>query len=423
VATNIRLVPDEQAWHGLCSRMRPLIVDVPTDATLTVGDFISRVGAAAMPVGAKDFTVAILDKSSPQKRRVLDSGEVLSKALAGRAGTVEVICLPPPGAVCAGSQSKSEAASAVDTTLLHAKAGQRRMADKYCPDEMLRELAALPVPTYASPAGLVPVDDGADWVREVLSCASGIQRASKGRGHLSDRIFYQSSEFCALYVGHPKSTVHLLVTPTRLLRRKDVSASSAALVRRMAHFARHLSESLSSLHPDLRFQHGLRLREGRVQQLHAHILSLDLRAPRLDFVSRRHFEDFTGGEDCIMSLDAAAARLEAGCSLPSGGGMMSCDQRPLSTELSCHRCGHLFGNAFMQLLQHLQRCDAWPPGQSEKCAPAAAVPADSASAGPGARELAQLEEMGFLAFGRDALWRALVTGGSVERAVAMLAES
>merc|ERR1719469_1078961 len=158
------------------------------------------------------------------------------------------------------------------------------------------ELTESQVRAYKPPQGaqaIVPVSPGTDWVREVIQHLSGIQRKSKGHGQASQFVFHQCTEFVALYAGFAKSTVHLIVTPKRFLRTSEMSASQSPMVRRLAAYGSHLVKHLAVLHPDQRFAVGFRTRQGRVEQFHVHLLSMDLAAPRQEDLERRHFEDFT----------------------------------------------------------------------------------------------------------------------------------
>ncbi|CAK0911522.1 unnamed protein product, partial [Prorocentrum cordatum] len=150
-------------------------------------------------------------------------------------------------------------------------------------------------------------------------------------------------EFVALYPLRPKiGTVHLIVAPKRLIRRLDATAAEAPALARLAAYAAHLACQLAGRAglQGLRFAAGLRLRQGGAEQLHAHVLSADLRAPGPGDLERRHFEDFTGGRARFLPLGLAAARLAAEGALPGGpppGG-------PLA-ELACHLCGQRFAGA------------------------------------------------------------------------------
>lgn len=273
---------------------------------------------------------------------------------------------------------------------------------------------------------MVPALEGQDWLREVLHCISGIQRKSKGRGGLARFVFHQSSEFCVLYAGAPKSAVHLIITPARLIRRADIGPSEASLIHRMACYAAHLCNDLREAFPSLQFSSGLRLRPGRTQQFHGHLLSLDLVAPRVTDLDRRDFEDFVTGPSTFLPLQALAERLLSGSCIPSGPEASALGHR--RSALVCHRCGALFGDDFAQLQRHLGVCDVWPPAASKRYCDSGGKRQSDEEVCDALRqveelrwrELAQLEEMGFGGCGQDALLAALASEGSLERAVALL---
>mmetsp|Transcript_101223 Transcript_101223/g.325241 ORF Transcript_101223/g.325241 Transcript_101223/m.325241 type:complete len:1066 (+) Transcript_101223:60-3257(+) len=457
--SRLRLVPEPAAWLQVGTPVRPVLVDAPNSPDGLVGEFIQLLREAVMPECAQQFELAVpcADDGNGCGYRLLKDGERLLESLGVATGEIhELFYLPG-----AAARRQAAAASGGRSAARDAEGGPTDGTGPSCftkepaappfggSQELQRELSSLPIATYARPgigggggggAALVPMQhDDADWVREVLSCLSGIQKKSKGKGQLSSFVFHQCSEFVTLYVGHPKSAVHLVVTPSRLLKRQDVTAEQVNLMRRLACYAHHLSGCLQASFPHLRFASGVRLRTGRVQQFHAHLLSLDFVPPRPGDLERRHLEDFAttsvagaGATSRLLPLDALADVLQREGAVPSAPP----DMAPLRAKaLVCHRCGHLFGDAFAQLCQHLARCDAWPPppgrcAADAKCvggsALGKAVPKEDGD--PLAevealqqREIGQLEEMGFGSCGRDALMAALVAEGTVERAVAVLA--
>lgn len=396
----IRLVPAPE-WGGICDSVRAVLVDAPRSRSVLVGDFVRSIGEAVMPAGASLFRLGLPQGDSPP--RTLAEGDSVLEVLAGRGRGRHTELVYSPVERRAGSSAPARARTGGDrdTPLASSSA---------CwPEDLRRELQAIPAGPYRPPAGgsaLVQVAAGGDWVREVLTCLSGIQRKSRGRGQLSRMVYHQSSEFVALYVGFAKSSVHLIVTPTRLLRRRDVGLAEAPLVRRMSCYAEHLAQGLRESRPRLRFAAGLRVRRGVVEQFHSHLLSLDLVAPHGD-LDRRHFAELTAGPAGFLPLEDLASTLASGRPMPEAGALDA------AGTLACHRCGHLFGDAFAQLCSHISRCEASPRSAShEALAEVKAL---------WRREVEQLEEMGFGACGRDALLAALVAEGNVERVVAALA--
>lgn len=296
--------------------------------------------------------------------------------------------------------------------------------------DFLRELEVAAPGAYAPSQGiqrgsLVSPPLGGDWIVEVLQNLSGIQRKSRGRAQVSQWIFHQTSEFVALYAGRPKSTVHLVVAPKRLVRRRDAGASEASLAERLGIYADYLARSLAMTgsvegRPSgLLFAAGLRVREGSAQQLHAHLVSMDLVPACIENLERRHFEDFAGGTKRFMSLSAVVQSLRSAGGLPQ----IIASQPGLGRELACHRCGQRFADAIRQLVLHCGRCTEWPGPE--------AVGKHKPSASDEDRiqmDLDHLEEMGFGSAGgtngcdryllREAL---MASGGSLERAVEVLA--
>jgi len=279
------------------------------------------------------------------------------------------------------------------------------------------ELANSPVRKYAPPlsGATVSTATGVDWICEVLQHLSGISRKSKGHGQLSQFVFHQCTEFVALYPAQAKSSVHIIVAPKCFLSMPEVSPSHVPLVRRLAAYATHLAQLLSAKFPGQRFAAGFRTRRGRLQQLHAHVLSMDLASPRLDDFERRHFEDFTW-PGRFLSLEDFAVRLQAGGALPSlatGAGSKGAVE-----GLVCHRCNARFGDAVRQLWEHLGRCEAWP--SIARCAQASvssALSEDRVRA-----DVAALQDMGFGDFDSESLSALLLKEGSLEQVVSVLTE-
>jgi diadenosine tetraphosphate (Ap4A) HIT family hydrolase len=287
--------------------------------------------------------------------------------------------------------------------------------------DLQRELHMAPPGLYGhvpSPA-VFSASDGYDWLREVLQNLSGIQRKSKGRGQFSQCIFHQSSEFIAVYAGRPKSSVHLLVAPKRLVQCHQVTVADAPMVGRLAIYAAHLARCLSWSQPGKRFAAGFRVRRGLIQHFHGHLLSMDIAPPRFDGLDRRNFEDFTSGPSHFTPLDELACRLAVGDGLPQD---LHSNSRKLSKELACHRCGQRFGDAMLELARHLAQCQVWPECvhgfDTSNCSSKKAKGIHEAD---GDAEIDVLEAMGFVHCGRAVLRAALLAaGGSVERAVAQL---
>lgn len=263
--------------------------------------------------------------------------------------------------------------------------------------QLLREVKISCPGPYVPQAEVI---DSRNWIQEVIQNLSGIQRKSKGKGRISQMVYHQCSEFCALYLARPKSSVHLVLTPKRPLRFNELSAMEAPLLRRLGLYGHLLREFLGKHH----FKVGLQTRKlSRDTQVFAHLISMDLVPPDLSDLTRRHFLEFTEapGSTAFISLEDLARHLVDGSTLGSS---------KLEDTLRCHRCGQLFGDSMRQLLLHLRRCEAPEFGAGHVAAPSTT----SATA------VELLEEMGFRC-GREALEDVLLhTKGSIERAVEFL---
>ncbi|CAE8722459.1 unnamed protein product [Polarella glacialis] len=433
----LRLVPDAAAW-GLSSgqsrsgALRPVLLDPPSDFTMTCGQFVKRLCESVLPEGLGRVRLASPSSDEVGGLLILEEERTLESELRRfhreLPPVVELVLLPPEGYVPpppklpvgggGGISGKSTTVGAWPGLLLGG--GQAKVPGAA---ELLSELSlAIPGP-YAPPRrekAEVEFEDG-DWIREVLQNLSGITRKSKGKGQLSQHLFHQSSEFAALYVARPKSTVHLVLTPKRMIRHHQATGADAPTVLRLAIYAKFLAGELASAFPGLLFAVGCRGRQGSAQKLHAHLLSMDLAAPGLEDLERRHFQDFTGGPEHFLPLEDLAASLVTAGAPP---------KPPPATQgaLVCHRCGQRFADAMLQLALHLRRCDARPLAsqskqqqqqQQQQIQSVKSLILDEACS---ASSLQLLEEMGFGACGRQVLEIVLREAqGSVERAVTVLA--
>lgn len=333
----------------------------------------------------------------------------------GDGGIVELLLIPAEEQAAAALLPTTAKTAGQIKPQVHVAVKAESFSEDVCQvglSVLQRELDIAPPGSYSPPSqSCVPVPPGSDWVREVLQNLSGIQRKSKGRGQLSQQVFHQCSEFAALYVHKPKSSVHLIITPRRLLRRQEVSFQEASMLHRMAHYTKFLAQCLAR--PGVDIISGLRVRAGTAQQLHAHLVSLDLVAPCTEDLERHHYRDFTGGVSYLLPLTSLGELLAAASGRAEQVISGASTSRGAATSLICHRCGQCFGDAMRELAGHLRRCQA--PCRSKK------------STAPQEREgreedIILLQEMGFgSGQSREALHAALIAvGGSVERAVEML---
>eukprot|EP00927_Polykrikos_kofoidii_P055032 TRINITY_DN49347_c0_g1_i1.p1 TRINITY_DN49347_c0_g1~~TRINITY_DN49347_c0_g1_i1.p1 ORF type:complete len:1128 (+),score=177.76 TRINITY_DN49347_c0_g1_i1:32-3385(+) len=482
----VRLLLEAEHWRHTSIRPRTVLVDAPMDPSIKTSEFARRISENVLPDGAPAVRLAVAKPSTgdaagrsrgPEALMIQDEEPFFEELVRCEAdscvnGTVDLrvfpsdsvlltqsLASPPPSKVASSSSASPTPVDLWSAGSCCSWPGMLATGGLSAIGELRRELEDAPPGPYVppraifsstpgSPRGAVPVPADGDWVREVIQNLSGIQRRSKGKGQLSQWVFHQSSEFVALYVCRPKSTVHVLVSPRRFLRRCDISSSEAPLVNRMACYAAYLARCLSARtrasasasvavnapageRPlPLLFAAGLRVRPSRVQQFHGHLISMDLAAPRTEDLERRHFEDFTGGPSRFMSLEEVACSLAVGGVVPSGitgpatsiptfsaaasvGGAATATKSVAVLELRCHRCGHRFGDASKELARHLGRCLAWPthveegaPSKKKECTD---------------NDVELLEEMGFGNCGREALLAALAAaGGSLEGAVSAL---
>eukprot|EP00928_Gymnodinium_smaydae_P032092 TRINITY_DN23335_c0_g2_i1.p1 TRINITY_DN23335_c0_g2~~TRINITY_DN23335_c0_g2_i1.p1 ORF type:complete len:1009 (+),score=94.44 TRINITY_DN23335_c0_g2_i1:194-3220(+) len=423
------LVPEKDAWRGIRIPVRPILVDNPSsEVSLQVGDFSRRLCETVMPIGIDDVQLALPTSSAVATNSgssetvgvpytVLAQHERVCEVLRGRTSRIETLLVLPKSTSNYAVRDSAGNAPALETTSKgNACSGRGNAAEDA--DDTQRELDAIPLRDYLPPtrsASVVPVADGGDWVHEVLTSLSGIQRKTKGKGQLTRSVFHQSSEFVALYAAYPKSSVHLIISPKRLVRRDDLGTAEASLVQRLARYGSHLSKRLQDVYPEQRFIVGLRLRAGRVRQLHAHLLSADLVPQCVEDLNRRHFLDFTAGQTRFLPLDALAARLLAGRGPPAS--LSEAEARALDSKacLACHRCGQIFGDAMLQLASHLARCEvSWKSCEAKST---------SEKSQQWDKEVDTLVEMGFEMHGREALLATLKLEGSLERAVAALLQA
>ncbi|CAK9101505.1 unnamed protein product [Durusdinium trenchii] len=364
----LRLTPSQRLAQR---RARPVILDAPRDAKTTVEEMLRRL-ENLLPPGLGEVVLAqtegdILQNDQP----LLDELERLGLWPATSAMPIINLQLLP----VADEEKSGECREEVSPVLT-----QHSIEADSAGLQLVREVQLSCPGAYAPPHGDVEVQaNGAShWIQEVIQNLSGIQRKSKGKGRISQMVYHQCSEFCALYLARPKSSVHLVITPKRPLRFCDLGRCEAPLLRRLGLYGRLLTEFLGK-HA---FKVGVQTRKlPRDSQVFAHVLSMDLVAPDLNDLTRRHFLEFTtGAAHGLIALEDLARDLDTGdvhrrAALPSE-----------EACLHCHRCGQLFGDSMRQLLLHLRRCDAPEAGYAE-------AGARAASAGGLAVEL--LEEMGF----------------------------
>eukprot|EP00929_Paragymnodinium_shiwhaense_P060181 TRINITY_DN30081_c0_g1_i1.p1 TRINITY_DN30081_c0_g1~~TRINITY_DN30081_c0_g1_i1.p1 ORF type:complete len:999 (-),score=186.13 TRINITY_DN30081_c0_g1_i1:226-3222(-) len=403
-ATRLRLVPTGRAWSSV-RLPAPVRVDMP-DAHVTAAEYSELLPDTALPAVTAPVRLAVRDAAGEWGPWLAQEATIQEMLGDQRTELVDL-------RVHAGDDAEDEEDASVP-----APTGQTKKPVNLVniPEELLLELEGRPPVAYAPlRLALATVEDpeGGDWVLHVIQSLSGIQRKSKGSGKLTRHVFHQSNEFCALYVGRPKSTVHLVLAPKRPLRRALVSESEAGLVKRLGDYAAWLSAHFEAVYPQLRFAAGFRQRQGRVQQLHAHLISLDLVTPRIEDLGRRHYDDFVSGRGSrLIGFIDAAQDLEAGRLKPlaaSGHGSSSGHD-----ALRCHRCGQYFGDAMLQLAKHLHDCTDWPSTPAKQIAmPESKPQADDAS-------IRLLEEMGFGGHGRHILRSVLEDCGSVESAATYL---
>lgn len=387
---------------------RQIVVDGPNDPATTVGQFIRQLTEHVLPTGLGRVSLALPLGASTELAYLQDDQPCITELLRlgwqrssqvrlrlvtdakQRPADAPVVEACPPGLAWRGMLGPTAAEKVPGA------------------DQLLRELCASPPGNYSPPTGphgLVPVTEGGDWIWEVVQNLSGIQRKSKGRGHLSKMVFHQCSEFVVLYVGRSKSSLHLVLVPKRPLRRDQATSQEAPLLLRLGFYGAWLVQQVARERPGL-FAVGFRVRAGQAQQLHADLLSMDLAAPDAEDLQQRHFDDFTGLGH-FVPLEDLAAELAAGRPLPSVAPPLD-----LRKGLACHRCGQLFGDAIRELSRHLHRCERWPDFASK-----AKGSAPQAYQG----ELETLQEMGFGSCGKEVLAAVLAeVEGNVEMAVTML---
>lgn len=395
----LRVVPSTALLQRMvtrgAARCRPVIVDAPRDPTLSVGEMLKRLQEHVLsPVGE---VVLAAEATETRDREILQNDSVLLEEL-------ERLGLWPCKSGCpvftlqllpVSSEKIAEKAPVEDVKISEAFSRSLGSAGL----QLLREVKISCPGPYVPQAEVI---DSRNWIQEVIQNLSGIQRKSKGKGRISQMVYHQCSEFCALYLARPKSSVHLVLTPKRPLRFNELSAMEAPLLRRLGLYGHLLREFLGKHH----FKVGLQTRKlSRDTQVFAHLISMDLVPPDLSDLTRRHFLEFTEapGSTAFISLEDLARHLVDGSTL--GG------SSKLEDTLRCHRCGQLFGDSMRQLLLHLRRCEA--PEFDAGSPPPVAAPSTTSAV-----EL--LEEMGFRC-GREALEDVLLhTKGSIERAVEFL---
>eukprot|EP00435_Cladocopium_sp_Y103_P024108 s1745_g5.t2 len=409
----LRVVPSAallQRMAGGAARCRPVIVDAPREATLSVGEMLKRLQEHVLsPVGEVVLATECESEGGEIDRKV--SFEILQNDSVLLEELERVGLWPCQSAGCpvftlqllpVASKKTAEKAPLEDVKISDASSRGLGSAGL----QLLREVKISCPGPYAPQAEVI---DSRNWIQEVIQNLSGIQRKSKGKGRISQMVYHQCSEFCALYLARPKSSVHLVLTPKRPLRFNELSAMEAPLLRRLGLYGDLLREFLGKHH----FKVGLQTRKlSRDTQVFAHLISMDLVPPDLSDLTRRHFLEFTApGSTHFMSLNDLARHLSDGSTLTGRSSNLEQD------TLRCHRCGQLFGDSMRQLLLHLRRCEAPEfdaSGLNTAAAPSAASSGDRVSA------VELLEEMGFRC-GREALEDVLLhTKGSVERAVEFL---
>lgn len=416
----LRVVPSDALLLRMgkngAARCRPVIVDAPRDPKTSTGEMLKRLLEHILPKGIGEVVLSVKDVvgsegGSSTGPEILQNDVILLEELE-RVGfwpstsscpTFTCELMPVSGAevevpVKEESETKQQAAAALSQNADSAGL------------QLLREVK-ISCPGPYSPPPHAEVLDSNNWIQEVIQNLSGIQRKSKGKGRISQMVYHQCSEFCALYVARPKSSVHLVLTPKRPIRFCTLSCVEAPLLRRLGLYGRLLTNFLGN-HS---FKVGLQTRKlSRETQVFAHLLSMDLVPPDLTDLTRQHFLEFTepSGSLHFMSLDDFSKRLSDGVvPVAPNTGVLEKD------TLRCHRCGQLFADNMRQLLLHLRRCEAPEPVAFVDGSVCDRV--DVTKGGPNsAVEL--LEEMGFQC-GREALKDVLLhTQGSVERAVEFL---
>eukprot|EP00913_Durusdinium_trenchii_P020973 g19708.t1 len=169
----LRLTPSQRLAQR---RARPVILDAPRDAKTTVEEMLRRL-ENLLPPGLGEVVLAqtegdILQNDQP----LLD--ELESWTMKGHR--------------CPALVNKALHSIEADSAGL----------------QLVREVQLSCPGAYAPPHGDVEVQaNGAShWIQEVIQNLSGIQRKSKGKGRISQMVYHQCSEFCALYLARPKSS-------------------------------------------------------------------------------------------------------------------------------------------------------------------------------------------------------------------------
>lgn len=410
----LRVVPSATLLQRMAAsgaaRCRPVIVDSPRDATLSVGEMLKRLQDHVLSPLEIEVVLALpepVDRVGAEVGgnggfEILQNDSVLLEELE-RLGLWPCQSACPVFTLQLLPVSSEKIAKAPVEDVKISDASSRNLGSAGL--QLLREVKISCPGPYAPQAEVI---DSRNWIQEVIQNLSGIQRKSKGKGRISQMVYHQCSEFCALYLARPKSSVHLVLTPKRPLRFNQLSATEAPLLRRLGLYGDLLREFLGK---HRRTKVGLQTRKlSRDTQVFAHLLSMDLVAPDLSDLTKGHFLEFTGpGSTAFMSLEDLARNLEEGSTL---GRSSNLEQ----DTLRCHRCGQLFGDSMRQLLLHLRRCEA--PEFAGPSGPPISDASDASASSRSAVEL--LEEMGFRC-GREALEDVLLhTKGSVERAVEFL---